>query len=172
MPDHVHAIVFPQQGTTISEVLRRFKLATFQRLRLSGLRVTGFWQSCFYDHALRTRKEFDDALEYMHNNPARRGLVEEPAAWPWSSARWFVDETGPVPVDVMRLPFDSRARIWKGRGSPGLDPRYGFFPVFRVDAAALLNRLHRAQRQNSPAMVWDDHLLAGRDVAPLLMAAA
>ena len=25
----------------------------------------------------------------MHNNPAKRGLVKEPGAWPWSSWRYY-----------------------------------------------------------------------------------
>jgi len=111
MPDHIHAIIFPDEETTISEVMRRFKLSTFQQLRHAGHRSSPFWQSRFYDHALRTRREFDDALEYMHWNPVRRGLVADPAAWPWSSARWLAEETGPIRMDVPRLRFDAQARV-------------------------------------------------------------
>ena len=39
-------------------------------------------QSRFYDHILHTRLEFDQALEYIHENPAVKGLVD----WKWSSA--------------------------------------------------------------------------------------
>jgi putative transposase len=111
MPDHIHAIIFPQEETTISEVMRRFKLGAFQRLRHAGHRSAPFWQSRFYDHALRTRREFDDALEYMHWNPVRKGLVADPAAWPWSSARWLEEETGPIRMDLPRLRFDAQARV-------------------------------------------------------------
>ena len=55
MPDHLHAIIFPQEETTISEVMRRFKLSTFQKLRTAKHRDQPFWQSRFHDHALRTR---------------------------------------------------------------------------------------------------------------------
>jgi REP element-mobilizing transposase RayT len=114
MPDHLHAIIFPQETTTISEVMRRFKLSAYQTLRAAGHRRDPFWQGRFYDRALRTRREFDEALDYMHMNPVRRGLAAHPAAWPWSSARWFEEESGPVRVDVMRLPFDERATLRKG----------------------------------------------------------
>ena len=37
----------------------------------------------------------------MHNNPVKRGLVESPELWVWSSYRYYhLDETGPVKVDV------------------------------------------------------------------------
>ena len=111
MPDHVHAIVFPHEESTISEVMRRFKLAVYQKLKAVGSRVEPFWQSRFYDHAVRTRGEFDDTLQYIHMNPVRRGLVENPLAWRWSSAPWLTDRTGPVGLDQIRLPSEAEARI-------------------------------------------------------------
>ena len=81
MRDHLHAIMFPHEETTISEIMKSFKLAAFQRLRAAGFRGKPFWQSRFYDHALRTRAEFDEALDYMHMTPVRKGLVGDPLAW-------------------------------------------------------------------------------------------
>ncbi len=80
MRDPVHAIVLPHEETTISNVMKRFKLTAFQRLRAAGFRSKPFWQSRFYDHALRTRGEFDEALDYMHMNPVRKGFVQDPLA--------------------------------------------------------------------------------------------
>ena len=111
MRDHVHAIVFPREDTTISDVMKRFKLGTLQRLRAAGPQSKPFWQSRFHDHALRTRGEFDEALAYMHMNPVRNGFVEDALAWKWSSARWLAESTGPIRIDCVRLPFDPRARI-------------------------------------------------------------
>ena len=28
-------------------------------------------------------------IEYVHNNPVRRGLVDRAADWRWSSAGWY-----------------------------------------------------------------------------------
>ena len=43
------------------------------------------WQSRFYDHALRTVKEYHETVECVHLNPVRRGLVKRPEDWRWSS---------------------------------------------------------------------------------------
>ena len=67
--------------------------------------------SRFYDHVLRTRGEFDEALEYIHMNPVVKGLVQDSFAWPWSSARWFVERQGPVEIDQIRLPCGPKSRI-------------------------------------------------------------
>ncbi len=108
MHDHVHAIIMPQEQTTISEVLRSFKVRSHRRL--GGLRRQRgpFWQSRLHDHVLRTRAEFDEALEYIHMNPVVKGLVQDSLGWPWSSARWFVERQGPVEIDQIRLPSKSR----------------------------------------------------------------
>ena len=111
MPDHVHAIIMPHEQTTISEVLRSFKVRSHPRLRRSRHRRGPFWQSRFYDHVLRTRGEFDEALEYIHMNPVVKGLVQDSYAWPWSSARWFVERQGPVEIDQIRLPCGPKSRI-------------------------------------------------------------
>ena len=43
MPDHVHAILFPQQDTTISDVMMRFKVAASGRIQ--PIRGRAFWQA-------------------------------------------------------------------------------------------------------------------------------
>ena len=69
------------------------------------------WQSKFYDHALRSRQEYDEALSYIHMNPVRRGLVSEPGEWPWSSAGWIEERMGPIEIDFLRLPPEAKARL-------------------------------------------------------------
>ena len=42
-----------------------------------------------------------EKLRYMHDNPVKRGLVESPEQWRWSSYRhYFYGEAGPVQVNV------------------------------------------------------------------------
>ena len=31
----------------------------------------------------------DEFIDYIHENPCRRGLVDLPEQWAWSSARWY-----------------------------------------------------------------------------------
>ncbi len=46
MPDHIHLILFPQEETTISDLMMRFKIAASRRIR--PLRGRAFWQARFY----------------------------------------------------------------------------------------------------------------------------
>ena len=34
------------------------------------------------------------SVEYIHRNPVRRGLVDCPTDWTWSSARWYAGLDG------------------------------------------------------------------------------
>jgi len=48
-----------------------------------------------------------EKLRYMHRNPVKRGLVQEPEQWPWSTFRYYqYGETRLVRVndcDLMRM---------------------------------------------------------------------
>ena len=45
----------------------------------------GLWQPRFFDRALRSVKEYNERVEYIHLNPVRAGLVSRPEDWRWSS---------------------------------------------------------------------------------------
>src|SRR5580698_5791087 len=56
-----------------------------------------FWQARFYDFNVGTTKKRVEKLRYMHRNPVKRGLVQSPGQWRWSSYRFYLlDETGAV----------------------------------------------------------------------------
>ena len=46
-----------------------------------------------------------EIVNYMHNNPVRRGLVANALDWEWSSAReWEVPGSGPIFIDRESFP--------------------------------------------------------------------
>ena len=52
------------------------------------------WQKRYYDRNLRTYSEFTEKLRHIHNNSVKRGLVEKPEDWKWSSARHYATGEG------------------------------------------------------------------------------
>jgi hypothetical protein len=44
------------------------------------------WQEGFCDHAARRSERMENVVDYVHQNPVRRGLVEISQKWHWSSA--------------------------------------------------------------------------------------
>ena len=48
------------------------------------------WQDGYHPIVLETEKFFCQKLDYMHKNPVRKGYVEWPEHWLYSSARNYV----------------------------------------------------------------------------------
>ena len=110
MPEHVHILICPRQETySIAEILRAIKqpvsrqaLIYLRTNRPEGLKwlATGqqrspyhFWQAGGgYDRNMTSVPMINEAVQYIHENPVRRGLVSHPSEWRYSSARDW--ETG------------------------------------------------------------------------------
>jgi REP element-mobilizing transposase RayT len=59
-----------------------------------------FWQRRFHDFNVWSAKKKVEKLEYMHMNPVKRGLVQHPRDWPWSSYSFYSGEgEGLVRID-------------------------------------------------------------------------
>ena len=109
MPEHVHLLIRPrQQQYRVSAMLTKVKwpvarlvirwakqndpqLLLLLRTRArGGLPAYRFWEAGGgYDRNMTSLSAARAAVEYMHANPVRRGLVTDPREWPWSSARWY-----------------------------------------------------------------------------------
>jgi putative transposase len=48
-----------------------------------------FWQPRYYDFNVHNEEKRVEKLRYMHRNPVKRGLVENPEDWLWSSFRHY-----------------------------------------------------------------------------------
>ena len=118
LPDHWHAIIGPRFPVTISTVMESIKVSSTRLInRTRGGRGV-FWQGRFFDRALRTVKEYNEKVEYIHLNPVKAGLVKRPEDWPWSSVHDYTGSVNalagpgsPIPVDRVLLPGDERRRI-------------------------------------------------------------
>lgn len=123
MPEHVHLIIFPHEQESISHILKSIKdpvakKAVFwvKRNRPESLDVMAdregdkvayhFWlPGGGYDRNIWTNQELHEKIRYVHANPVRRGLVENPRDWPWSSYRaWEDGVDSPIAIDRDTLP--------------------------------------------------------------------
>jgi REP element-mobilizing transposase RayT len=50
------------------------------------------WQAGYHPAAIVSRAFFDQKLEYIHYNPVKKGFVEKPEDWKYSSARSYLLE--------------------------------------------------------------------------------
>ena len=88
MPDHLHLLLTPladAQGNPYSvvEILQSIKGASAHSINRALHRSGPVWQEESFDHVPRSNESFEEKLEYIRQNPVRRGLVERPEDYPW-----------------------------------------------------------------------------------------
>jgi putative transposase len=78
LPDHGHCICAP---VTISLAMKSVKQSSTSAVNQRRGADGELWQPRFFDRALRTVKEYNEKVEYIHLNPVRAGLVSRPEDW-------------------------------------------------------------------------------------------
>jgi putative transposase len=124
MLEHVHLFPLPAPDQEIAPIISSVKqsvakiavlwvrqnspafLARILDVQPPRRRRHRFWQPRGgYDRNIWTAVEAHEKIGYIHANPVRRGLVEDPADWPWSSCRgWDEGIDEPIPLDRKSLP--------------------------------------------------------------------
>jgi putative transposase len=118
MPNHVHLLLYPPSGTTITQILwalkRPFAYQALRHLqthhpeiyanlgvRKGERKLHRFWQTGGgYDRNIFRDETFVYTLDYMHLNPVRKKLVTDPLEWKWSSAGFYqTRQSGQVEID-------------------------------------------------------------------------
>jgi len=87
MPNHVHVVVWPLPGYTLSDLLHSWKSFTSNKAnQLLNRTHKQFWQTESFDHWIRDDEERARLVTYVENKPVRARFCERPEAWKWSSA--------------------------------------------------------------------------------------
>ena len=88
MPDHVHMIFMPledeKQGTfTFEEIVGAIKGASAHSVNKMLQRTGTVWQDESFDHVVRHGDSLEQKIQYVRENPVRKGLVARPEDYKW-----------------------------------------------------------------------------------------
>lgn len=61
------------------------------------------WQEGFHPQLIVSEEMFRQKLEYIHNNPVRRGYIDEPVHWRYSSYRNYIGQQGLLQIELINL---------------------------------------------------------------------
>ena len=86
MPNHVHVVVWPMPGHTLSDILHSWKSFTSKAANKLLCRTGEFWQKKSFDHWIRDDAERARLAAYVENNPGKARLCKASEDWKWSSA--------------------------------------------------------------------------------------
>ncbi|MBN2704717.1 MAG: exodeoxyribonuclease VII large subunit [Pontiellaceae bacterium] len=117
MPNHVHLLVTPRSGYTLSDLLHSWKSYTAHEIaKLEG--VDGaVWQHESYDHIVRSPEQLVHFENYIHENPGRAGVkVEQASRLQCVSGEGKRDACSTLPLDVLIV----------GRGGGSIEDLWAF----------------------------------------------
>ena len=112
MPEHLHLLTYPldeepEFGKYLASIKQPFSkqikaILTENRSRLldqltvrerPGKYCFRFWQEgAGYDRNIYSNDVILHSIDYIHENPVRRGLCRQAVDWKWSSARFYINE--------------------------------------------------------------------------------
>ena len=74
------------------------KLLEFHKARHKVDRPHQFWQEGSHPQLIENDEVMLQKLDYIHYNPVKRGYVDDPTHWRYSSARNYAGQPGLLPV--------------------------------------------------------------------------
>lgn len=86
MPDHVHMVLVPRNGHTVSQVMQTVKRYAARTINARHGQRGKLWQQSFYDRMIRSERQLFETIRYVHDNPVVAGLVTDAEAYLFSSA--------------------------------------------------------------------------------------
>ena len=101
MPEHVHLIFTPLVNGAqmvvwgLAEITDAIKGASAHKINRALGRKGRVWQPESFDHVLRSSENVDEKLQYVLENPVRRGLVERWEDYPWTWCKQFKSPYSP-----------------------------------------------------------------------------
>jgi REP element-mobilizing transposase RayT len=102
MPDHVHMIFVPLvdrealEVCSLADIMDAIKGASTHKVNKALGRKGRLWQPESFDHVVRSSESLDAKIEYLLENPVRRGLVAAWENYPWLWKKPFVNPFAPA----------------------------------------------------------------------------
>jgi len=86
MPDHWHAVFSPSRPMKLPQFMRQFN-------RWVSMSTHGVldaydccWQDGYHEIRIRSSRQLRFCVDYVEQNPCRKGLTATPSEWRWTSA--------------------------------------------------------------------------------------
>jgi REP element-mobilizing transposase RayT len=93
MPNHIHILLKPLEGYSLSEIVHSCKSFTSTKANKVLNRTGKFWFPEGFDRFIRDYDHFEKAFNYIERNPVKAGLCDNQSDWRFSSA-WHRKNNG------------------------------------------------------------------------------
>jgi putative transposase len=108
LPEHLHSMwTLPEGDYDYSKRWRIIKGGFTHWFRKKGFDGK-IWQSRFWEHTIRDDEDFARHFDYIHYNPVKHALVDNPAKWEFSTFHkylakgWYSEEWGSIEPENLK----------------------------------------------------------------------
>ena len=110
MPSHLHMLLGLKKVELLSKFMQSFKILSSKLIKEAAPSMTTIqlsekgrfrlWRPRFDDLIITSEEQFRIKLNYIHYNPVKAGLAENPEDWKYSSAcSWILGIPGLLPIE-------------------------------------------------------------------------
>jgi len=92
MPTHIHLLIKPGEGTTLSSIMQWIKARSAKRWNSIHGSTDHVWGHRYYARPVKDPQEYDFVINYIDQNPVKAGLAPTPAEWKAGGAYYFICE--------------------------------------------------------------------------------
>jgi REP element-mobilizing transposase RayT len=121
MPNHIHLLIEPGEGTNLSMIMHWIKTRSAKRWNSIHGSKNHLWGDRYFARAIRDPEDYETVMRYIDHNPVTAGLSESPAEWKSGGAYYkarnlpglvdyhpterqnYVKMLSPIPPEAARL---------------------------------------------------------------------
>ena len=107
MGNHYHFVAkAPEDAKSLMRLLQSVHSITAREInRLDGVSGRRVWCQ-YWDTCITNEPSYFARLKYVHENPAKHGVVQDAADYPWCSMRWLLEQPGDAVFAVLAAKTD------------------------------------------------------------------
>jgi putative transposase len=121
MPNHIHLLIQPREGTDLSMIMRWIKTRSAKSWNFIHGSKNHVWGERYFARAIKDPEDYETVMRYIDYNPVEAGLALAPSEWKASGAYYktqnlpglvdfhlterlnYVKMLSPIPPEVARL---------------------------------------------------------------------
>lgn len=106
MSNHAHLVIAPESIADMSAYMKRINTAYAMYYNDRLKRVGYVFRDRYRSEAIRSERQLEYCVAYVHNNPLKAGLVSDAEQYDFSSFRCYLNQNGLIDLDEAAKFYD------------------------------------------------------------------
>lgn len=107
MENHVHILTYSKQPENISKLMKEVNGSYATYYNKDRNRVGYVFRNRFESRNIATKNQLYRCIKYIHMNPVKANIVNNEGDYKFSSYNDFINKTGIINTDILKLIFNS-----------------------------------------------------------------